>query len=90
MKVFAIVLMLMGILVFYIGLKGSQHEVMAMLKGSGANVVASGLSINAAGGGSNTSTTALTNTGGPSNTPPTTGAPVNPPITQQQAGETTL
>lgn len=85
MKVFAIVLILMGILVFYIGLKGSQHEVMAMLKGAGANVVPSGQSINA--GGSSTSTTNLTNAGAPVNSTP---APSNPPVTMQQANQVAL
>lgn len=49
MKVIAIVIIVLGMLVFIIGLRGSQHEVMAMLSGNGSNVQPSGKSINPSG-----------------------------------------
>lgn len=74
MKTFAIVILLLGVIIFYIGIVGSQHQVMQILKGS-ASPVESGLALNPSGaaqtGGTsvsvasiNNTTTGQTNTGG--------------------------
>lgn len=48
MKVFAIVMMIMGAVIFWIGLWGSQHAVMAMIRGT-TTIQPSGLPLNPSG-----------------------------------------
>jgi len=73
MKMFGIVLILFGILIFYIGYIGSQHQVAQMLRGT-SETVATGQAINPSGSGNqNQSTTppasSNQNQGTPSATP---------------------
>lgn len=50
MKAFAVVMMILGIVIFWIGLHGSQHAVMAMLRGN-PSIQPSGLPLNPSGPG---------------------------------------
>lgn len=50
MKPFAIVMMIIGAIIFWIGLWGSQHAVMAMIRGT-TSIQPSGLPLNPSGPG---------------------------------------
>jgi len=50
MKPFAIVIIILGVIIFWIGLWGSQHAVMAMIRGT-TSIKPSGLPLNPSGPG---------------------------------------
>jgi hypothetical protein len=56
MKMFAIILILFGVLIFYVGYIGSQHQVAQMLRGT-SSATATGLSINPSGSSQTTAST---------------------------------